>query len=74
MTRRLLLLLALLLALLLPLAAPGQARAEDGGGDNAAVAINTKDGSSLFKFAFSIKKVLGEVVDNTNAAVAYASC
>ncbi len=72
MTRRLLLLLALLVAL----AAPGQARADDhdSGGDNAAVAINTKDGSSLFKFAFSLKKVLGEVVDNQNAAVAYASC
>lgn len=72
MTRRLLLLLSLLVAL----AAPGQARADshDSGGDNAAVAINTKDGSSLFKFAFSLKKVLGEVVDNQNAAVAYASC
>ncbi len=69
--------LALLLALLsLALWAPGLAHAEDGGngGDNAAVAINTKDGSSLFKFAFSIRKVLGDVVDNENAAVAYASC
>jgi putative peptide zinc metalloprotease protein len=71
MTRRLALLLA---ALAFVLGAPGQAAAEDAGGDNSAVAINTKDDSSLFKFAFSIKKVLGEVVDNQNAAVAYASC
>lgn len=70
--------LALLLALLsLALWAPGLAQADDGGSggkDNAAVAINTKDGSSLFKFAFSIRTVLGGVVDNENAAVAYASC
>jgi putative peptide zinc metalloprotease protein len=68
MTRRLLILLALLVALFVP----GQASAA--GGDNTAVAINVKDGSSLFKFAFSIKKVTGEIVDNSNAAVAYASC
>ena len=68
MTRRLLVLLALLLALV----APGNAAAQ--GGDTTAIAINTKDGSSLFKFAFAIKKVTGEVVDNTNAAIAYASC
>jgi putative peptide zinc metalloprotease protein len=42
--------------------------------DNTAVAVNTKDGSSVFKFAFSIKKVADDVVDPTNAAVAYASC
>lgn len=71
MTRRLALLLA---ALALGLGAPGHAAAEDAGGDTSAVAINTKDNSSLFKFAFAIKKVLGEVVDNQNAAVAYASC
>lgn len=69
MTRRLLVLLALAAAL----AAPGDAAAH-AGGDNAAVAINTKDGSSLFEFAFSIKKVTGDVVDNSNSAVAYASC
>jgi putative peptide zinc metalloprotease protein len=71
MTRRLLLLIALLAALI----APGQGSAQEGtGGNNTAVAINVKDGSSLFKFAFSIKKVTGEVVDNGNAAVAFASC
>jgi putative peptide zinc metalloprotease protein len=66
-------LLLLLVTLVLSAGAPGTAAAASGG-DNTAVAINRKDGSSLFKFAFSMKKVLGEVVDNTNAAVAYASC
>ena len=42
--------------------------------DTAAVAVNTKDGSSVFRLAFSIKKVAGDVVDNANAAVAYSSC
>jgi putative peptide zinc metalloprotease protein len=54
------------------LALPAAARAE--GGDNAAVAVNTKDGSSLFKLAFSIRHVMSDVVDQTNAAVAYSSC
>lgn len=44
------------------------------GGDNSAVAVNTRDGASIFRFAFSVRQVLGEVVDQTNAAVAYASC
>ena len=44
------------------------------GGDTAAVAVNTKDGSSIFKLAFAIKRVAGDVVDNSNAAVAFASC
>jgi putative peptide zinc metalloprotease protein len=74
---RLVLLLALLAALLL--GAPGTAKADDHddasrGGNTNAIAINTKDGSSLFKFAFAIKRVAGDVVDNQNAAVAYASC
>ena len=68
MTRRLFVLVGLLLALLVP------SQAAAAGGDNTAVAINVKDGSSLFKFAFSLKKVTGDVVDNSNAAVAYASC
>lgn len=42
--------------------------------DNAAVAINTKDGSTVFKLAFDIRRELGAVVDNQNAAVAYSSC
>ena len=66
-----------LLVLLLAVAAgfagvrPDAAHAGD---DNAAVAINTKDGASLFKLAFDIRRVAGDVVDSQNAAVAYSSC
>jgi putative peptide zinc metalloprotease protein len=42
--------------------------------DTAAVAVNTKDGSSIFKLAFAIKRAAGDVVDNANAAVAISSC
>jgi putative peptide zinc metalloprotease protein len=44
------------------------------GGDTAAIAINTKDGADIFRIAFAIKRAMGDVVDNGNAAVAYASC
>ena len=44
------------------------------GGDNTAVAINTKDGSSIFRFAFAVRHVMQDTVDQSNAAVAYASC
>jgi putative peptide zinc metalloprotease protein len=71
-------LLALVLVLGAALVRPPLAHADDEGGgssgDNVAVAINTKSGSSVFKFAFSIRKVAGDVVDETNAAVAYSSC
>ena len=59
-----------LAAALLAGAAPASAPAQD----NTAIAINTKDDSSLFKLAFSIKQVAGDTVDQANAAVAYASC
>jgi putative peptide zinc metalloprotease protein len=68
--RRLWLLTALLAALTLALAAP----AAFASGDSTAAAVNEKDGSTLFDFAFSIRRAGGEVVDDTNAAVAYASC
>jgi putative peptide zinc metalloprotease protein len=42
--------------------------------DNVAIAINTKDGTTVFKVAFAIRQVMNEVVDQSNAAVAYASC
>jgi putative peptide zinc metalloprotease protein len=45
-----------------------------GGDNNTAVATNTKDGSSVFKIAFSIRKVTDGEVDQQNAAVAYSSC
>jgi len=43
-------------------------------GDNAAISVNTKDGTTVFKVAFAIRHVMGDVVDETNGAVAYASC
>jgi putative peptide zinc metalloprotease protein len=60
---------ALALALGLAVGAPASAHA-----DNSAIAVNTKDGSSVFKFAFAIRRVMGDVVDETNSAVSYASC
>ena len=42
--------------------------------DNAAVAINTKDGTSIFRVAFKIARVNQEIVDSQNAAVAWSSC
>ena len=55
---------------------PQPAGADDlpGGGDNAAVAVNTEDGASVFRLAFSIRQVAGGVVDETNSAYALASC
>jgi putative peptide zinc metalloprotease protein len=52
-----------------PAAAPARAQ-----GDTSAVAINTKDDSELWKFAFQVRRTMKDVVDHTNAAVAYASC
>jgi hypothetical protein len=43
-------------------------------GDNAAVAINLRDGSSTFRLAFKITRVNRDEVDSSNAAVAAASC
>lgn len=71
--RRFLPALALLPGLVLLPAAP--ASAEEGGGqDNTAVAINTEDGASIFRLAFSVRRVADGVVDQTNAAYALASC
>jgi putative peptide zinc metalloprotease protein len=44
------------------------------GGDTVAVAVNTKDGFDIFKLAFQVRRATGDVIDNSNAAVAYASC
>ncbi|HEU0131224.1 MAG TPA: hypothetical protein VFQ85_09575 [Mycobacteriales bacterium] len=67
--RRPLAVLAAALALVAVPAAPAFAQ-----GDTGAVAINTKDGFDLFRLAFQVRRATGDVVDNTNAAVAYASC
>lgn len=42
--------------------------------DNTAVAINTRDGSSIFRLAFNVHRLMTDVVDPTNAAVAYSTC
>ena len=70
MKRRLLtLLLAALVAGGLSAARPALASA-----DNAAIAVDTKDGTTVFKVAFAIRHVMSDVVTETNAAVAYNSC
>lgn len=67
--------LALLLGLVFGLTGAGPALAGEGGGqDNIVVAENTTDGSSLFAFAFDLRRVAGPVLEQTNAAIAYASC
>ena len=42
--------------------------------DSEAVAVNTEDGASVFRFALSIQEVSDGVVDQTNTASAQASC
>ena len=69
--RRTLALLLALVAAAIGALAPAAAHAQ---GDTSAVAINTKDGSTLFKLAFDIRKVTGDVVDQSNVAIAYSSC
>jgi putative peptide zinc metalloprotease protein len=70
MKRRLLILgVAAVVAGGVPAARPAPAAA-----DNAAIAVNTKDGTTVFKVAFAIRHVMSDVVTETNAAVAYNSC
>jgi putative peptide zinc metalloprotease protein len=64
---RIILLAAVLLSVA---AAPAPAFAAD----DAAVAVNLKDGAEVIRFSFNIRKTLSQVVDDTNAAVAYSSC
>ena len=45
-----------------------------GSGDNVAVAISTKDGSSRFKVSFRIVRTTDDVIDSGNIAFAFASC
>jgi putative peptide zinc metalloprotease protein len=69
--------LILLFALLAALTAAPQALADDHDRDpdvNTAVVINQRSDSSLFDFAFSIRRIAGDVVDQENVALAYSSC
>ena len=63
-----------LVALVLLAGAPAAGAQERTGDDNVAVAVNTQDGATVFRLAFSIRKVANGVVDQTNTAVALASC
>lgn len=63
--------IAPLLALVLALSPAAPALAAQ---DNAAVAINTEDGSSIFRFAFDVHRTMNSVIDETNIAISYASC
>ncbi len=71
--RRLLVGLFAALLLTVGVAAPAAAKGNDSP-TNDAVAVNTKDGSSVFKLAFSVRSIESSVVAPENAAVAYASC
>lgn len=50
------------------------ARPSEAAADNAAIAVNTKDGTTVFKVAFAIRHIMSDVVTETNGAVAYNSC
>jgi putative peptide zinc metalloprotease protein len=69
--------LVLLLALV-ALAGPAAARGDDtitlAPDANTALAYNTTDNSSLFEFAFAIRHVMSDVVDQQNVAVAWSKC
>lgn len=76
-SKRLLLGSVLGIALLLPGTARGQTPSPDEdfrGHHTVAVAVNRKDGSTVFKMAFQVIKVDGPVVDNINLAFALGSC
>jgi putative peptide zinc metalloprotease protein len=45
-----------------------------GGGDNVVVAVNSKDGSFVYRVKLDVRRVNGQTVDESNAAVALASC
>ena len=72
MKRTALIVLAAPVAASLDAARPDSARPQ--GGDNPAIAINRTDRASIFRFAFKIRRTMSDVVDETNAAVAFASC
>jgi putative peptide zinc metalloprotease protein len=66
-------LLGLIMAALVAVAVVAPATGA-GAQDNSAEAVNTKDGKSVFKLAFQVKKTMDSEVEATNTAVAFASC
>lgn len=71
--RRRLTAIAATVALIVPIAAPVAAPPAYAG-DSAAVAINTRDDSTVFRLMLDIARVMADTVDTSNAAVAVASC
>jgi putative peptide zinc metalloprotease protein len=61
---------AFLVATGLAVTTPSTAAAQD----STAVAVNLKDDAEVLKFAFKVVRVNRDVVDQSNAAVAYANC
>lgn len=59
-----------LVALAGGLASGGEVAAQD----TAAVAVNTHDGSSLFRLAFQIRRTTDSVLDAQNVAIGYSTC
>ena len=67
----------LLIAMLVALGGAAGASADDDGGNsgnNVAVAINTTNDSSRFKFKYHLEREDGDVIDNQNVAWAQATC
>src|SRR5437764_7488760 len=72
MKRLALLVLGPMVAATFWVAAP--ASAQSSGNDNSAVAVNTKDDSFVFKFAFKVSRAGGDPVAASNGAAAVSSC
>jgi putative peptide zinc metalloprotease protein len=63
-------LIAILIAVIVSAWAAPAAAAQD----NRAEAVNTQDGALVFDLAFDLHRTMDDVVDESNTAVAYASC
>ncbi|HZB24106.1 MAG TPA: hypothetical protein VE444_09715 [Gaiellaceae bacterium] len=74
MTKRLLVLVAAAAAAAVLGLAAGEAPARANGGDSAVVAVNTKDGRFVYRVRLAIHRTGDDVVDQSNAAAAVASC
>ena len=67
--------LLITLGALAAIAAPGvSALPAYAGADNAAVAINTTDGKTVYRIAIHVTRNNSQVVTNTNIAFAYSTC
>ncbi|HET9848276.1 MAG TPA: hypothetical protein VFR68_06950 [Candidatus Dormibacteraeota bacterium] len=67
--------LLITLGALAALAVPGvSALPAYAGGDNAAAAVNTTDGKTVYRIAINVTRNNTRVVTNTNIALAYSTC